>query len=75
MNEPLKSRKRIIRTIRDLRLKQGLSYRNLETLTGIDNSSISKIEKEYKNITIDSVILLAGAVGYRVELAPIDEEE
>lgn len=75
MNEPLKSRKRIIDQLRDIRKRKNLSYRTMEKLTDIDNSSISKIEKEHKNITIDTVIMLAGAVGYRVELMPIDEDE
>ena len=75
MNEPLKTRIAIIDKLRDIRKRKNLSYRNIETLTGIDNSSVSKIEKEYKNITLDTVIMLAAAVGYKVELAPIDEDE
>ena len=75
MEEPLKSRRRIINQLRDIRKRKNITYRTVEKLTGIDNSSVSKIEKEHKNITIDTVIMLAGAVGYKVELTPIDEDE
>jgi len=75
MNEPLKTRKRIIRQLRDIRRRKKISYRTMERITGIKNNNISAIEKQYKNITIDTVALLAGAMGYKVELWPIDESE
>jgi len=73
MNEPLKSRKRIIRQLHDERIRKGLSAVDMEQITGIDNSNLSKIEKQYKNVTIDTIITLARALALKVALVPADE--
>lgn len=49
--------------VKQAREARGLTVRELEKLTGIANSHISRIEGGRYNFTVDSVALLAKALG------------
>lgn len=74
IDEPLRSRLRIIDQLHEVRVSKGLSALDIERITGIDNSNLSKIEKQHKNITIDTVITLARALALKVVLIPADAD-
>lgn len=48
--------------LKKLRLTKGLSQRGLASLCKIDHSDISKFERGEKNITILTIVELAGAL-------------
>lgn len=75
MTEPLKTRKRIIRQLRDTRKARGLSLRDVEKLSGVDNSNLSEMEKGKRNLSLDTLIKLARALALKVVLVDADEYE
>lgn len=72
MNEPWKIRRRIIAQIKEARQRRGLSLRDVERLSGIDNSNLSSMEKGQRNLSLDTLIKLTAALGLRIEL--VDDE-
>ncbi len=46
----------------------GLSVRELEALTGIDNGHISRIEGGRMNVTLDTVAKLCEALSLKIEI-------
>lgn len=74
MNEPWKVRKRIIQQLKGRRQELGLSLRDVERLSGIDNSNLSSMEKGQRNLSLDSLIKLTTALGLRIELVEDDAE-
>ena len=49
--------------LQKLRKQKGLSLREMSYACSVDNSKISKIEKGHINITITTLLQLAGALG------------
>ena len=75
MNEPLKTRIAIIDKLRDTRKARGLSLRDVEKLSGVDNSNLSEMEKGKRNLSLDTLIKLARALALKVVLVDADEYE
>lgn len=75
MNEPLKTRKRLIRQLKETRKARGLSLRDVEKLSGVDNSNLSEMEKGKRNLSLDTLIKLARAMALEVALIPVDEDD
>ena len=75
MNEPLKTRKRLIRQLKETRKARGLSLRDVEKLSGVDNSNLSEMEKGKRNISLDTLIKLSRAMALEVALLPVDEKD
>ena len=74
MNEPWEIRKRIIQQLKGRRQELGLSLRDVERLSGIDNSNLSSMEKGQRNLSLDSLIKLTRALGLKIVLVDADEE-
>lgn len=49
--------------LKEIRSKKKLSYRQLDALTTLDHSYISKIEKGGVNVTMETVLELAKGLG------------
>lgn len=49
--------------LKEIRSKKKLSYRQLDALTSLDHSYISKIEKGGVNVTMETVLELAKGLG------------
>lgn len=58
--------------IRTTRLQRGLSQAQLGALVGVQKAQISKLEQSARNVTVDSLLKVFGAmnatVNFRVEL-------
>lgn len=54
--------------LRSYRQKIGLSQDDLAMKSGIPKSTISKIENGKRNATLDTIIVLASAMGKKVEI-------
>lgn len=63
------NRKRIGIRLRELRENKGLTTRQLAELTGLSNSHITRIESGRYAVTIDSVAVIAEALGAEMEIA------
>lgn len=74
MNEPWKIRKRIIQQLKGRRQELGLSLRDVERLSGIDNSNLSSMEKGTRSLSLDTLIKLTRALGLKIVLVDADEE-
>lgn len=61
------TRKAVGLAIAQARNAAGLSLRELEALTGIDNGHISRIEGGRMNVTLDTVAKLCEALGLKIE--------
>ena len=53
-------------TLKQIRLKKGLSQRDLERLTGIFKSNISKYENHHWNMSVKTAQTFADALGVRL---------
>lgn len=73
MNEPWKIRRRIIQQLKEARQARGLSLRDMERLSGIDNSNLSSMEQGKRNLSLDTLIKLTAALGLRIEF--VDDEQ
>jgi transcriptional regulator with XRE-family HTH domain len=62
---PLKPR---LRTMRDLRIEQGLDLRGLERETGINRATLSQIERGRLSPTARETRLISAALGADLEL-------
>lgn len=60
-------RLRIGRRIAEIRAERGLSIRDLEALTGVQNSHISRIEAGRYSVGFDILQLIAEALGYNID--------
>ena len=61
------TRKAVGLAIAQARNAAGLSLRELEALTGIDNGHISRIEGGRMNVTLDTVAKLCEVLGFKIE--------
>ena len=68
MNEPWEIRKRIIQQLKGRRQELGLSLRDVERLSGIDNSNLSAMEKGTRSLSLDTLIKLTRALGLKIVL-------
>lgn len=57
------ARRAIGAALKTARKEQGLTIRQVEEMTGIANNHISRIENGKYNVTIDTVALIAAALG------------
>ena len=64
-------RERICSTLRKARTEQGVSVRQMETLTGVNFQNIGMNENGKTSPSIDMISRLASVLGYRLELVPI----
>lgn len=62
--------KQVTRSLRDRRLAQGISQRELSTRTGVPQSQISKIENNTVDLRISSLLTLAYALDLDMVLVP-----
>jgi predicted XRE-type DNA-binding protein len=61
--------KQAFRRLREIREAKGLSLRDIQNLSGIDASALSKLERgERENFTADTLIRYAQALGKRVTI-------
>lgn len=56
-------RKRLAANLRTLRGAQGLSQESLADAAGIHRTFVSQVERELKNVSLDSIRKLANALG------------
>ena len=56
-------RKRLATNLRILRAAQGLSQESLADAAGIHRTFVSQVERELKNVSLDSIRKLANALG------------
>lgn len=61
------------RALADARDSRGLSQKQLEELSGVHQSEISRIEGGRGNPTEETLIRLTTALGYRVVVQPMSE--
>lgn len=63
------------RELRKLRVEKGLSLADLQDLTGMDRSAISKLETgERENPTVTTMVRYAQAVGKKIVVALVDDD-
>jgi transcriptional regulator with XRE-family HTH domain len=74
MNEPWEIRKRIIQQLKGRRQELGLSLRDVERLSGIDNSNLSAMEKGTRSLSLDTLIKLTRALALKIVLVDADED-
>ncbi len=61
--------KAVCAALRDARRKQGFTLGDLERMTGIDRSALSKLERgERPNITFETLIRYAAALGKQLRI-------
>jgi predicted XRE-type DNA-binding protein len=71
--EATSSLQQIFQKLKQIREAKGLSLRDIQDLTAIDASSLSKLERgERENFTIDTVVRYAQALGKQIELSVSD---
>jgi predicted XRE-type DNA-binding protein len=64
---------RVFQQLKPVREAQGLSLRDIQDLTGIDASSLSKLERgERENFTVDTLVRYAQALGKQVAVSVSD---
>lgn len=61
-------RLRLSQRLRKIRTEQGISLYKMEEITKMDKTNISEIERALKNYKIDTLIVLADALGHHIEL-------
>ena len=54
---------RIGNRVRDFREKQGLTQKNLATISNVDRTVVNRIEKGEQNVLIDSLIMISLGLG------------
>jgi hypothetical protein len=66
--------KHVLKTLREERQRQGLSLADINVRSGIDRSTLSKLENEEDpNVTMNTLMRYAAAVG-RVVLVELEED-
>ena len=71
----MNDRERIGLTIAQLRQAKGLSQRDLAELTGLNYTNIWKIEKGKYSVGLDILSKICSALGKRVDLVDMQEDE
>jgi predicted XRE-type DNA-binding protein len=67
--EAASSAQRVLQQLREVREAKGLSLRDIQDLTGIDASFLSKLERgERENFTVDTLVRYAQALGKQVAI-------
>jgi DNA-binding XRE family transcriptional regulator len=69
--EQIEAKKKYYRTLialRATREEKGLTQDELAERSGIAKATISKIESGKRNVTVDTLITLAGAMGKKIEI-------
>ena len=67
------ARKDVGESIRRARETKGLSLRQVEKLTGIAFNHIGRIERGKYNVTIDTIAVIANALGVRITFTDIED--
>ena len=67
------ARKYVGECIRMAREGKGLSLRQVEKLTGIAYNHIGRIERGKYNVTIDTLAVIANALGVRITFTDIED--
>lgn len=71
--EAASSVQRVFQQLKPVREAKGLSLRDIQELTGIDASSLSKLERgERENFTVDTLVRYAQALGKQVAVSISD---
>lgn len=72
--EAASSVQRVFEQLKQVREAKGLSLREVQDLTGIDASALSKLERgERENFTVDTLVRYAQALGKQVAVSVSDE--
>lgn len=62
--------------IRELRNERGISQKELGARVGLDQATVSRIERGERSITLEQAVTFAGALGvHAADLIPRDEPE
>lgn len=67
------ARKDVGECIRRAREEKGLSLRQVEKLTGVAFNHIGRIERGKYNVTIDTLAVIANALGVRITFTDIED--
>lgn len=67
------ARKYVGECIRMAREAKGLSLRQVEKLTGVAFNHIGRIERGKYNVTIDTLAVIANALGVRITFTDIED--
>lgn len=59
----------IAHQLKELRKKKNLTQQQLADIVGIDKAGISKIEKGTRNLTIETILRVANALGAKVDFS------
>ncbi len=71
--EAASSAQRVFQQLKLVREGKGLSLRDIQDLTGIDASSLSKLERgERENFTVDTLVRYAQALGKQLAISVAD---
>jgi predicted XRE-type DNA-binding protein len=71
--EAMSSIQAVFQQLRQIREAKGLSLRDIQDLTGIDASALSKLERgERENFTVDTLVRYAQALGKQVAVSVAD---
>ncbi|MCI0361705.1 MAG: helix-turn-helix domain-containing protein [Planctomycetaceae bacterium] len=69
----ISSIQKVFEQLREIRETKGLSLRDVQDLTGIDASALSKLERgERENFTVDTLVRYAQALGKQVAVSVSD---
>ena len=68
-NDGVKEVKRVVAALKDIRLEQGISHEKLAILSGLNRSSISRIESGINSPTLLSLFLICNAL--KIDLADV----
>ena len=80
MNENINAAQRHARTrlsenLKVLRGKQGISQEELAARAGLHRTYISQVEREIVNVSLDNLVVLAGALGVAFETLLMEPTE
>lgn len=78
IDEPFKTRLAICRKLAKIRQEKGISIRALSKMIGHNISNISRLERGMNSPSIDSVVTIAGALGWKITLTSdllIDDDD
>lgn len=68
------TRMRIGRRIAELRASKGMSQQQMADITGIQRCHISRIEQGRYSVGLDTLELIAEAVGYMVDFVEVKKD-
>jgi len=70
-----RARARLSENLKVLRSKQGISQEELAGRAGLHRTYISQVEREIVNVSLDNLVVLAGALGVAVETLLMEPTE